>query len=348
MRPVLWLLCLLLLAADYIAAPTGPLLAAGLTVLLLPAASWAAVLCCRKRLRAEVSCPAAAEKGRPAEITLTLRRPRLLPVGRVRFRLTAENSVTGERKRMTLSPGQSTVASRLCGCLSLQVTGAVVYDAFSLLPVFVPCRARRQLCVMPDTFPLDADGVRALCPRRDSAAYDPNVRGTDRTETFQVRDYAPGDSLQQIHWKLSGKTGRLVVRDPSRPVDHRLTVLVLRQPAPPRLADAVMEAAASLCQALEGQRFRLAWNGPDGWESRDLGTQDQLAQALPELMRAPAQNDDPPLWEDAGLPVCFCCRVPPDLPRDAVVLQCSETGGGPLTFTPDNMREKLQQWIRST
>ena len=39
MRPVLWLLCLLLLAAGYIAAPTGPLLAAGLTVLLLPAAS---------------------------------------------------------------------------------------------------------------------------------------------------------------------------------------------------------------------------------------------------------------------------------------------------------------------
>lgn len=348
MRLALWLLCLLLLAAGYIAAPTGPLLAAGLTVLLLPAASWAAVLCCRKRLRAEVSCPATVEKGRPAEIALTLRRPRLLPVGRVRFRLTAENSVTGEWERMTLSPGRSTVESRLCGCLSLQVTGAVVYDAFSLLPAPVSCHARRQLCVMPDTFPLDAGSVRALCPRWDSAAYDPSVRGTDRTETFQVRDYAPGDSLQQIHWKLSGKTERLVVRDPSRPVDRRLTVLVLRQSAPPCLADALMTAAASLCQALEGQRFRLVWNGPDGWESRDLSAQDQLAQALPELMRAPAQDGDPPPWEDAGLLVCFCCRVPPDLPRDAVVLQCSETGGGPLTFTPENMQEKLQQWIRST
>ena len=347
MTQALWVLCLLLLAAGYIAAPSGPVLAAGLAALALPVLSWLAVLLCRRKLRAELSCPASAEKGRPAAVRLTLRRPRALPVGRVRFPLAAENTVTGETACMTLPEGESAVSGRLCGCLTLRITGVTVWDAFSLLPVPAPCRARGQLCVMPDTFPLDMEDFQALRPRREGSVYDPGRRGTDRTETFQVRDYAPGDSLRQVHWKLSGKTGRLVVRDPARPVDHRLTVLVLRQTAPPPLADALMEAAASLCQALEGRSFRLAWNGPEGYESRTLGNQEQLAQALPELMKSPAQESDPPPWQEAGTVICLCCRVPPDLPENALVLRCSQQGGEPGVFIPEQMPQQIQQWIRS-
>ena len=73
MTQALWVLCLLLLAAGYIAAPSGPVLAAGLAALMLPVLSWLAVLLCRRKLRAELSCPASAEKGRPAAVRLTLR-----------------------------------------------------------------------------------------------------------------------------------------------------------------------------------------------------------------------------------------------------------------------------------
>ncbi|MFQ9054085.1 MAG: hypothetical protein ACLR5H_13965 [Oscillospiraceae bacterium] len=107
MTQALWVLCLLLLAAGYIAAPSGPVLAAGLAALMLPVLSWLAVLLCRRKLRAELSCPASAEKGRPAAVRLTLRRPRALPVGRVRFHLAAENTVTGETACMTLPEGRA-------------------------------------------------------------------------------------------------------------------------------------------------------------------------------------------------------------------------------------------------
>ena len=52
MTQALWVLCLLLLAAGYIAAPSGPVLAAGLAALMLPVLSWLAVLLCRRKLRA--------------------------------------------------------------------------------------------------------------------------------------------------------------------------------------------------------------------------------------------------------------------------------------------------------
>ena len=107
------------------------------------------------------------------------------------------------------------------------------------------------------------------------------------------------------------------------------------------------QAAASLCQALEGRSFRLAWNGPEGYESRTLGAQEQLAQALPELMKSPAQESDPPPWQEAGTVICLCCRVPPDLPENALVLRCSQQGGEPGVFIPEQMPQQIQQWIRS-
>ena len=44
MTQALWVLCLLLLAAGYIADPSGPVLAAGLAALMLPVLSWLCLL----------------------------------------------------------------------------------------------------------------------------------------------------------------------------------------------------------------------------------------------------------------------------------------------------------------
>ena len=104
MPQALWVLCLLLLAAGYIAVPSGPVLAAGLAALMLPVLSWPAGRLCRRKLRAELSCPASAEKGRPAAVRLTLRRPRALPVGRVRVHLAAENTVTSAAVIVAILP----------------------------------------------------------------------------------------------------------------------------------------------------------------------------------------------------------------------------------------------------
>lgn len=111
MTQALWVLCLLLLAAGYIAAPSGPVLAAGLAALMLPVLSWLAVLLCRRKLRAELSCPASAEKGRPAAVRLTLRRPRALPVGRCGFTWRQGEHRHRETARMTLPEGESAVSA---------------------------------------------------------------------------------------------------------------------------------------------------------------------------------------------------------------------------------------------
>ena len=68
----------------------------------------------------------------------------------------------------------------------------------------------------------------------DSDTSSPDRRGSDLTEPFRLREYAPGDSLRQIHWKLSSKLDRLVIREPGMPAARTLLVFWDRAAMPPR------------------------------------------------------------------------------------------------------------------
>jgi uncharacterized protein (DUF58 family) len=42
--------------------------------------------------------------------------------------------------------------------------------------------------------------------------------GGGYAENHELRLYRPGDNIQQIHWKLSSKTGKLILREPMEPI----------------------------------------------------------------------------------------------------------------------------------
>ena len=79
----------------------------------------------------------------------------------------------------------------------------------------------------------------ANCPD-DSENYAPDRTGYDLAEVYALREYAPGDSLRQMHWKLSSKLDKLVVREPSLPV--RRSVLVFWERTQTACAGAVRRA----------------------------------------------------------------------------------------------------------
>lgn len=55
--------------------------------------------------------------------------------------------------------------------------------------------------------------------------YDEQIRGEDVSETFDLREYQKGDSIRTVHWKLSGKTDDLLVREFSRPANYNTILL---------------------------------------------------------------------------------------------------------------------------
>jgi len=72
--------------------------------------------------------------------------------------------------------------------------------------------------------------------------------GDDPGETFDIREYQEGDSIRQIHWKLTGKLDKMMIRQRSFPVDD--TVLILAEPFLKEKAPAVAQTLGEVFAAV--------------------------------------------------------------------------------------------------
>ena len=356
MSLIFWLICVLGMSASLALEPHPALVAALAVFAAAPMISWITVFCSRKKLRICWEAPGVTQKKKPFTLGIRLESKTGLPVGKTAAWLRLINTATGETQRKRISfrgDGEYTLESKFCGCIECTAESLWCYDLFGVLPVKLSCKQKKRILVMPDTFPVEASSVLTQS-RMDADEYAPDRKGYDRSETFQLREYAPGDSLRQIHWKLSSKLGELVVRDASLPVDRELMVF-LDQTDPertPQQTDALLEAVVSVCQALAeaGQPFTLAWN-KDTVISYEISSSDRLPEAVSALLKAGTVRQGlsgAELYRKTGEPVgavlYFCSAAAEDsFPASAAqVFVCGETAmDGALSFTAETVAEVL-------
>ena len=99
--------------------------------------------------------------------------------------------------------------------------------------------------------------------QEDSDSYSQERPGADLTETFQIREYVPGDSMRQIHWKLSGKFDRLIVRDPALPITRNVLVFWERTGSP-EVSNALTRRRKRWCQRAGACRTAASSSPSDG------------------------------------------------------------------------------------
>ena len=355
MSILLWLLCIVAMAVALLMIPHPALLAALVLFVAAPVVCWLILLLIRSKVRIRLTAPGVAGKNKPFVLGMQLESDTRLPFGKTVMWLELTNAVTGETQKKRIAfrgSGAWTLQSAYCGCIECRTAGVWCYDLFGILPVRIPCKAKKRIVVMPDTFPIEMETVLTRSNQDDCTEYAPDKKGTDRTETLQIRDYVPGDPLQQIHWKLSSKLDRLIVRDPAQPVDRELMVF-LEQSDEARTAaqaDALMEAVVSVCQALgeAGQPFRLAWN-EDVIVSYHISNKEQLPEAVSAILkthRVTTGISGSSLYHktkgnaDVGA-VLYFCSAPSDPPfpeaRTKVFLCGKGIGEHVTAFTPENM-----------
>jgi hypothetical protein len=93
-----------------------------------------------------------------------------------------------------------------CGLLKIQITEAYVYDYLGLFRCRIPAPGEISLTVRP----------QPIAPESNPKLLDVADRLVDIGDTpdhSAPRPYQPGDSARQIHWKLSQKTGSLIVNE---------------------------------------------------------------------------------------------------------------------------------------
>ena len=301
----IWLLCMLGAGMLYIFRPGGVTAALAASAVLLPLLSALAAFAGSRRITARLNVPDACESGTPAELGLELKNRGLLPFLRVRADIGAENMLTGEVLELRQSAalmGRDSLGvklelrSKYCGAIHLSLRRLRVYDLFGIFRFRVRCADSGTLLVVPAVFDIRLIYPEATSSAADSDEYSQLRPGRDPSEVFQIRDYAEGDSPRQIHWKLSTKYERLVVKDPGLPLE-RYVLMMWERGNPDESAeqtDALLRVLVSVCRALTQQSIgcRLIWpeQASELCADHTVRSEEELYELLPKLLEAGSCN----------------------------------------------------------
>lgn len=302
-QKIVWLLLTLglLILAVQTASPIALGLAASLV--LLPLLCLPVNLYAAKKLKLAVKLPVNLRKGESGTAELTVQNPTWLPVCQISCRVRLENQLNGETQTVQIGCGvwpkgmrtmKIALQSPWCGRIRLTVESARLYDCFGLIGVKTQLDAHSACVVQPDTFLQTLVLSPAAAHIDDTEDYSNERPGYDLSEMFQIRDYVPGDSQRQIHWKLSHKYGKLIVKDPSLPITRSAAVFWERTEENPTCerTDAEAEIVVSVCRNLLSQsvQFTVSWNEGDTGRCvfQQIRDMDDLIGLLPRLFTAKA------------------------------------------------------------
>ena len=172
-----------------------------MTPLLSLLLSLPAMLTCRT----ELLCPSAVTVGTPAAVSCEA--TAWFPLPAIRGKVTTVRLFDGGKKRIRFG---TAINTRHCGGVKLQGFRMWVYDYLGLFCLPAGKKENRLLLVRP--VPLKPKTVPDM-NRFLSGVTRPKAGG-GYSENHDMRLYRPGDNLHQIHWKLSAKTGKLMIREP--------------------------------------------------------------------------------------------------------------------------------------
>lgn len=211
----------------------------------------------KPRMDFKLSLPKAAEQNGIFSGKLTLINGSIWPVFHGKAMIFYENSLTKEKGQIPISFSlggkKNTIVefkakSSWCGCICFWINNWTCSDFWGILN-----RKRKAACtafsvIMPEEQKRDFSFLTREGFDMESFRYSGNRPGDDPGETFDIREYREGDSVRQIHWKLTGKMDRLMIREKSFPVDD--TVLILAESFLPENDPGISQTLAEVFAAV--------------------------------------------------------------------------------------------------
>ncbi|MBQ4040190.1 MAG: DUF58 domain-containing protein [Oscillospiraceae bacterium] len=316
-RKISWLILVCALVCLFLHTGSIAALAFSAVVIVIPLLSLLADIYAAKRITAEVQTAGSVRKGSAGAVTITLFNPTAIPVLNVQVGISVENQLNRSLSRKVISSfimpkSRKTLTLNAlddyCGRIKVSVFKLKLYDCFGLVGVRAKTEASGHMTVLPDTFDQQINIIPNPHSVSDSEIYAPDRPGNDLSETFQIREYAEGDSPRQIHWKLTGKFDRMIVRDPSMPIIRSVLVFWERMgdDGELELTDAQAEVVVSVCKNLLEQsvQFTVGWNDTDRnlCVLQEIHDMDELVGFIPRILRATAAKE--------GLSGAYLLRTP--------------------------------------
>ena len=242
--------------------------------------------------RVKLQCADHVTVGTPlrAAYNVQCRFPVALISGRLRLLIPA----TGAKKR--IKPGAQLPTAH-CGAFRLQCHHLWICDYLGLFRLPVLLRENRLVLVRPVAIEPGElpDMSRYLCNITRPKA------GGGYSENHELRLYRPGDNLQQIHWKLSAKTGSLIIREPME-AQQDAAVLSMVLSGQPEVLDRKLGQLLGMSRLLiqNGIRHRIFCYTGQGMSIHSVSNEQEALDAIDALLPMPlAQGDVLPVYPKA-------------------------------------------------
>lgn len=234
-------------------------------------------------VRLELEAPARLRVGTPAKARL--RGVSRWPLPPVKSKILLTRPITGES--WILKPGQELPTDH-CGALTAQLRRPRVLDYLGLFRIRPRQGSGAVITVLPEPVPLETmpDLQRYL-----AKSWRPKSGG-GFSENHELRLYRPGDALNQVHWKLSAKTGKLIIREPMIP-ERGLVLLTMDVEGTPEILDRKFGQLLWLGDYLleHSVAFEIRAMTERGLESLPVSGRVQLEKALETLLAAGPARD---------------------------------------------------------
>lgn len=254
-----------------------------LAVILIPWLSLVLSLPAMLQFRAEVDGPGFVAMGDPAYAALWGLSN--LPQPLFRGRLTRTDLVTGQTVR---HDPRTPLPTDHCGGVRIDAKKVGICDYLGLF--CLPAGQLRGKTVIVRPTPLAMEAPADLS-RYVARSWQPKPGG-GFAENHELRLYRPGDGLNQVHWKLTAKTGKLIIREPMEP--NRGLVLVTMDLSGTRTEiDRKFGYLLTLSRDLLDRQLHheLRVLTADGVVSHPIQTESDLTAAVDRLLCCPAAKE---------------------------------------------------------
>lgn len=208
-----------------------------------------------------------------------------LPMPPFRGILRLQNSFTGELCRYNADKG---IPTAHCGSYSVRIEKAKVYDYLGLFAFPVRRKEEKRIYILPK--PVEVTGISSL-QRQLAHRWRPKPGG-GFSENHELRLYRPGDRLNQVHWKLSAKTGKLILREPMEP-QRGLVLLTMTLRGTPEELDRKLGRMIWLGNHILRQEipFELRVLTGAGIECFSIANAQELSRTTDVLLASPTAAD---------------------------------------------------------
>lgn len=252
-------------------------------LLLLPILSLGLSFPGMKSAAFTVSCPEKVTMGAAAQVQMQVRCRFPVPLYKCKFRVS--HCLTGQE--FTCRSGEK-LQTQHCGAQRICVEYLRLYDYLGLF-----CRNVKNVEGILFTVEPVAVPVAAVAEVGESSDRLVPKRGGGFSEEHDLRHYVPGDDLRQIHWKLTAKTGKVVVREPmEQQIGRKLLTLVLS--GSPDVIDRKLGRLLWLSSALleRNETHQVAVLTGNGLNRFSVSDRDTLTAMLQKILASPLASVD--------------------------------------------------------